>query len=145
MAVERLVWEIRRAFQDLSAAADRKLERLEIRARDRAFLEFLAREPAPISLSAIAQKYSVSRQHVHQTYHALSHPEWVEEVPDPDDRRAVLLRLSRTGRAMWKRIRTIDETLFSQMGSHLDSAKTVSATSLLQELRQQLAKEVEDA
>lgn len=139
--VEALVWEVRRSFQLLAAAADRELEGLGIRARDRAFLEFLVREQQPVSLSAIAQKFSVSRQHIHQTFKALSHPEWVEQVPDPHDRRTVLLRLSRRGRAMWEKIRALDQASFQRLGGRLDPEQVSSATSLLKELRRQAGRQ----
>jgi len=49
--LEQLVWELRRVFRELAAAADRELQTFGIQARERAFLEFLAREREPISLS----------------------------------------------------------------------------------------------
>ena len=97
--LETLTWELRRAFRDLAAAGDRALESLGIRTRDRALLEFLARESAPISLSELARKRSVSRQHIHQSLRRLSRPEWVHQRRDPIDHRNVLLSLSREGRA----------------------------------------------
>lgn len=136
--VERLIWELRRAFRDLAATADRELRPMGIQARDRALLEFLARESEPVSISALAEKHSVSRQHIHQTLRGLTQPGWVEEAADPADRRAVLLRLSRQGRALWERIRRVDEAFFAQLAGNLDANRVASAARLLQELRQQL-------
>src|SRR4051812_32712863 len=97
-SLEQLVWELRRASCELAAAADCELGGLGLQGGDRAFLELLAREAEPVSISDLARKYSVSRQHVHQMLRRPPHPDWVEEAPDPADRRAVRLRMSRKGR-----------------------------------------------
>jgi DNA-binding MarR family transcriptional regulator len=137
-ALERLIWELRRAFRDLAEAADRQLRVLGIQAADRAFLEFLAREQKPISLSELARKYSLSRQHVQQTLRRLPHPEWVEESADPDDRRTVLLRLSRKGQAAWKKIRMADREFLKQLNGRIPQERILSATELLKQLRREL-------
>src|SRR4051812_48472566 len=106
--VEELVWETRRLFRALSATADEALKPLHITASERALIEFLAREPRPISLAELARKRSVSRQHIHQSLHKLRNPAWIEKRPDPHDARSVLLQLTTQGRALWKQIRAID-------------------------------------
>jgi DNA-binding MarR family transcriptional regulator len=136
--LEQLIWELRRAFRELTAAADHELQLLGIEARDRAFLEFLARESEPISLSDLARKYSVSRQHIHQTLRRLPHPEWVEEIPDSADRRAIRLRLSRQGRACWDKVRVVDRALLERLGKRLSQERVVAATDLLRHLRREL-------
>ena len=47
--------------------------------------------------SAIAERLGVSRQAIHQSLRELINVELVELVPDPDDGRAKLARLSKTG------------------------------------------------
>ncbi|MBS1828790.1 MAG: MarR family transcriptional regulator [Acidobacteria bacterium] len=140
-AAENLVWEVRRAFRDLAAASGRELEPLGILPKERAFLEFLARETQPLSLSAIAQKYSVSRQHIQQTYRAIAAREWIEEVPDTEDRRTVCLKLSRKGHRIWLKIRAIDEAFFERLAASLPPAKVEAATLLLQQLRRHIQEE----
>jgi DNA-binding MarR family transcriptional regulator len=135
-SLEKLVWEIRRAFRELAAAADRELKELDLQVGDRAFLEFLAREPEPVSLSELARKHSVSRQHIHQTLRHLPHPEWVDEVPDSTDRRTIRVCLSRKGRAYWKRIRVVDREFLGQLAKKLSEERVVAATELLRQLRQ---------
>ncbi len=138
-SLEQFIWELRRAFRDLTAAADRELQPLGIQTGDRAFLEFLAREPKPISLSDLARKYSVSRQHIHQMLRRLPQPEWVEEIPDPADGRAIRLRLSRKGRACWERVRVLDRRFLDRLSERLSQERVAAATELLRQLRRELS------
>lgn len=137
-SLERLIWQMRRAVRELTALSDRELQRLGTQAGERALLELLARQTQPISLSHLAQKYSVSRQHIHQTLRRLPHPEWVEETEDPGDRRAVLLSLSRHGRKFWERIQKADAVLLKSLAARLPADRVVAATALLKHLRTQL-------
>jgi DNA-binding MarR family transcriptional regulator len=134
-ALEQLIWELRRTFRELAAAADLELRKIGIHAGDRAFLEFLARETEPISLSDLARKYSVTRQHIHQTLRNLPNPQWVEEVPDVADGRTVLLRLSPKGRATWSRIRDLDHAFLRRLAGRLSQERVAIATDLLRQLR----------
>jgi len=139
-SLEQLIWQLRRLFRDLAVAAERQLASFGLQTGDRAFLEFLARETNPISLSDLAKKYSVSRQHIHQTLRRLPHPEWVEEIPDPTDRRVVLLSLSRKGRSLWKRIEEVDQAFLQQLAQRAPEPRVVAATALLKQLRAELSR-----
>ena len=132
--VEDLIWEIRRLFRELSQAADDALAPLGINAAERALLEFLAREDAPVSLSYIARKRAVSRQHIHQTLSRLD-AKWVERMRDPDDARSVVLSLSPIGRAFWKRVRAADRQLLARLEKQIDAATTRAAVATLRKLR----------
>lgn len=143
-SLEELIWEMRRAFRELTAAADGELQVLGIQAGDRAFLEFLAKETEPISLSELARKYSVSRQHVHQTLRRFPHPEWIEEIPDSADRRAVGLLLSEKGRAYWEKIQVIDRAFLARVGQQLSQEGVVGATHLLRQFRSALRRKETD-
>ena len=136
-----LTWELRRAFRELAAAADLELEPLGISTRDRALLEFLARETAPITLSDLARRRSVSRQHIHQSLRRLPDPGWVEEVPDPGDGRNVLLSLSRKGRAFWARIQAGDQAYFARLAPHFQADDIQSAINTLAKLRMAIHEE----
>jgi DNA-binding MarR family transcriptional regulator len=142
-SLEELIWEIRRAFRELTVAADRELRALAIEAGDRAFLEFLARETEAVSLSELARKYSVSRQHIHQTLRRLPHPEWVEEIADSADRRIVRLQLSEQGRACWERIRAVDRAFLSLLAGRLPQERVEEAAGLLRQLRREIRPEKE--
>jgi DNA-binding MarR family transcriptional regulator len=138
-SLEHLLWELRRAFRELAVAADRELEATGIQTGDRAFLEFMAREPKPISLSDLARKYSVSRQHIHQSLQRLPNPGWVDQIPDSADGRTVLLRLSQKGRGQWRKIRQVDQAFLSRLASHLSEERLKAATELLRQLRRELS------
>lgn len=139
--LEAFTWELRRAFRELAAAADRELGPLGISARDRALLEFLAREPAPVTLSELARRRSVSRQHIHQSLRGLSDPGWVDEVTDPSDRRNVLLSLSRKGRAFWENIQTYDQAYFARLAPRFQAEEIRSAVQMLKKLREAIRNE----
>jgi DNA-binding MarR family transcriptional regulator len=132
--VEELIWEIRRLFRELSQAADHALEPLGINAAERALLEFLAREAAPVSLSEIARNRAVSRQHIHQTLARLD-PRWVVRTSVPGDSRSVALGLSAAGREFWKRIRAVDRQLIARLGKQVDRADAQAAAATLHKLR----------
>ena len=134
-SLEKLIWEVRRTFRDLTAAADRELEQLGIQSAGRALLEFLTKETEPVSLSDLARKYAVSRQHIHQTLRSLPDPEWVEELRDPGDRRSVRLRLSRKGRAFWTKVRAADRRLLERLARELSEDQVAASTDLLRKLR----------
>jgi DNA-binding MarR family transcriptional regulator len=137
-SLELLVWELRRTFRELAAAADRELQKIGIQAGDRAFLEFLTRETEPVSLSDLARKYSVTRQHIHQTLRRLPNPEWVDQVRDAGDGRTVLVRLSRKGRAAWNRIRDLDHAFLSRLAGRLSQESVSAAADLLRQIRHEL-------
>lgn len=136
--LESLIWELRRAFRDLAAAADRELLPLGIRAADRAFLEWIAREKGPVSLSDLARRRSVSRQYVHQCLKRLPDPAWVRTRPDPDDRRSLLLSLSPKGEELWKRVRAVDAAMLSRLGPALSRREAEAALGAIRRLRQAL-------
>jgi DNA-binding MarR family transcriptional regulator len=143
--LEQLIWELRRAFRDLTTAADRELQVLGIQTGDRAFLEFLARETQSVSLSDLARKYALSRQHMHQSLRRLPHPEWIEEIPDAADRRIVRLRLSRKGRAFWEKVRALDQSYLKRLAERLSQERVAGAADLLAQLRRELSPEKEIA
>lgn len=143
--VEELCWELRRSFRELAAAADRELSPLGITVSDRALLELLEREPRPISLSDLARKRSVSRQHIHQSLRRLPDPSWVIARPDPEDGRQLLLHLSPKGRAFWKRVRARDAAFFMRVATQLQAAETRTAVAALRQLRRVIGTKKERA
>lgn len=136
-ATEELVWEIRRLFRELGQAADAVLAPLGITAAERALLEFLAREREPITLSEIARKRSVSRQHVHQTLSRLNQ-EWIDRFADPSDARSISLSLSGKGRDFWRRIRVADGKLLERIERILPAKDARAATATLRKIREAL-------
>lgn len=141
--LEALCRDLRRSFRDLSQVTELELAPLGITASDRAILEFLARETAPVSLSELARRTSVSRQHVHQTIRRLQNPGWVESVAGPDDRRIVQLRLTREGRAFWKKVHAADRRFFSRFARRFRAEELRGALAALQKLRNELQSTLE--
>ena len=136
-AIEDLIWQVRRLFRELAQASDEALAPLGITAAERALLEFLAREDAPVSLSEIARKRAVSRQHIHQTLRRLD-PKWIDRSADPADARSVSVTLSKEGRALWKRIRAVDQRLLETLERRLPGKDVRAATLTLQRVRDAL-------
>jgi len=136
-AIEDLIWEIRRLFRELGQAADKALAPLGVTAAERALLEFLAKEEAPVTLSEIARKRTVSRQHIHQTLSRLD-PRWIDRSADPRDARSVFLSLSKEGRVLWKQVRRVDGRLLQRIGRQIDEKSVRAAISTLQEVRKVL-------
>jgi DNA-binding MarR family transcriptional regulator len=135
--IEDLIWEIRRLFRELGQAADKALAPLGVTAAERALLEFLAKEEAPVSLSEIARKRAVSRQHIHQTLSRLN-PRWVDRTDDPRDALSVFLSLTKEGRALWKQVRLVDGALLQRIEKQLDEKRVRAATATLQKVREDL-------
>lgn len=142
-AVEDLVWEVRRLFRELGQAADEALAPLGITAAERAFLEFLAKEKEPITLSEIARKRSVSRQHIHQTLSRLNQ-QWIDRSADPSDTRSVSLSLTAKGRALWRRIRVADGELLDRLERFLPAKEARAATATLRKVRDALKSRQEE-
>ena len=137
--LEALIWELRRTFRELTVAADRALEDLGIQAGDRALLEFLSKEEQPISLSDLARKYSVSRQHIHQGLSRLPDPGWIDRVQDSNDARTILVRLSRKGQSQWQKIQALDRRFLNRISQKLERREVEAATRLLRRIRQEIA------
>ena len=142
-ATEDLVWEVRRLFRELAQAADAALAPFGITAAERAFLEFLAKEEEPITLSEIARKRSVSRQHIHQTLSRLNQ-EWIDRSADPSDARSVSLSLSGKGRNFWSRIRVADGVLLERLERILSAKEARAATATLRKVREALKSQQEE-
>lgn len=136
-ATEDLVWEVRRLFRELGQAADAVLAPLGITAAERALLEFLAKEKEPITLSEIARKRSVSRQHIHQTLSRLNQ-EWIDRFADPSDARSISLSLSGEGRDFWSRILVADGELLARLERIVPAKEARAATATLRKIREAL-------
>jgi DNA-binding MarR family transcriptional regulator len=136
--IEGLVWETRRLFRALATVADEALKPLGITASDRALIEFLAKEPAAITLAELARKRAVSRQHIHQSLNRLRNPDWIERSADPRDARSVTLRLTAEGQSLWRQIREIDQRLLKRIARRADLANVTRATKTLRAIRKLL-------
>lgn len=142
--LESFLWELRRGFRELARAADLHLQPLGIQAGDRALLEFLSRAGTPLSISELARKASVSRQHIHQALKRLPDPGWVVARPDPADGRTQLLSLSPSGRAFWRKVRAKDAELLRRIQRDLPAARVRAGLEAMKTLRACLAVVIEE-
>jgi DNA-binding MarR family transcriptional regulator len=133
--LQSFTWELRRSFRDLAEAADAELQPLGLSVGDRALLEFLSREARPVSMAALARTYAVSRQHIQQSLRRPPMDAWVEEYTDPDDRRSVLITLNAKGRAVWKRIESVDGAFFDALAPAFTQEEIRQALQVLRKLR----------
>jgi DNA-binding MarR family transcriptional regulator len=140
---EDLIWEVRRLFRELGRAGDAALAPLGITASERALLEFLAKEQEPVTLSEIARKRAVSRQHIHQTLSRLNR-KWIDRRNDPSDARSLSLSLSKEGRAFWTRIREVDSELLQRLERQLAAKDVRAATATLRKVREALKSPEDD-
>ncbi len=136
--IEEFLWENRRVFRAAGAVADEALKPLRLDAAGRALLEFLAREEEPITLSELARKRAVSRQHIHQSLARLRNPDWVERLPDPADARSVRLRLSAEGKRFWAQVRAVDRQILQRLARRLNSDELARATATVRRVREAL-------
>jgi len=133
------VWELRRTFRELAAASDQSLEPLGITVGDRAVLEFLSRESAAASLSQLARKHSVSRQHVQQALRRLPDQAWIETSIDPKDARTLTVRLSPDGWRFWDKVQATEEDYFGPLAQSADAEEIRRAAEFLRGLRSEIA------
>lgn len=131
------------SFESWGQAADAALALRGISAAERALLEFRAKEKEPITLSEIARRRSVSRQHVHQTLSRLNQ-EWIDRSADPSDARSVSLSLAAEGRALWSRIRVADGELLDRLERFLPAKEARAATGTLRKVRDALKSRQEE-
>jgi DNA-binding MarR family transcriptional regulator len=137
-AVEELIWQTRRLFRALATIADAELAPLGLEASERALIEFLAREGKPVSISRLARRRSVSRQHVHQTLGRLKNPAWITRTTDPDDARSLLLSLSEEGEKLWSEIRAVDKKVLRRIAREVSPSAVANATRTLRRIRESL-------
>jgi DNA-binding MarR family transcriptional regulator len=132
-------WELRRVFHELASASDRSLAPLGITVGDRAVLEFLSRETAPISLSQLARKHSVSRQHIQQALRRLPDESWIQVSVDPNDARTLKVQLSPAGMSFWSKVQAFEEDCFGKLTESIDADELRCANEFLARLRKKIA------
>ncbi|MBU8978054.1 MULTISPECIES: MarR family transcriptional regulator [unclassified Lysobacter] len=70
-----------------------------------AVLRMLAGTATPLRAREIAQRLGVTAASLSDSLKALESKAWIEREPDPDDRRAATVRLTRSGRATVRQLR----------------------------------------
>ena len=102
-----VIWLIRRLFRAMAQVADGYLKAHGLSVAHSAVLEFLYPDEA-LSVPEIASRYQVTRQHVQVTVNALLQDGFLETRPNPRHKRSPLIALTRIGRDMFEKIRTIE-------------------------------------
>lgn len=108
-------------FRALAQKSSESLEQHGITAADRAVLEFLYPDLS-LSVPEIAERYQVTRQHVQVTVNTLLAAKLVTTRENPRHKRSPLIRLNKTGRALFDTVIAQDQqtikALFSGLSAH---------------------------
>lgn len=101
--IYELVWSTRRLFQQLRATSDELLEGTEIKASQRAVLEFLDQHQ-PQTVSNMAREKTVSRQHIQTLVNDLLSLKLVKSQENPAHKRSPLISMTGEGKKLFKKI-----------------------------------------
>jgi DNA-binding MarR family transcriptional regulator len=89
-------------------------------------------------VSVLAERAHVTKQAMAQIVGHLEEHGYVERVPDPDDRRAKLVRTTDRGRAVFAVAREFVKEVEARLEERMGQAKVRRLTTLLEELNQAL-------
>lgn len=125
----QITWLIRRLFRAMGKEADSYLEALGISAAERAVVEFLYPDNE-LSVPQIAERYSVSRQHVQVTVNALLGAGLLMEKQNPKHKRSPLITLNDSGRDLFSQVLKKDKDAIRRLFENVSEseARRVRAT-----------------
>ena len=112
----QVIWQVRRTFQRLRAASEAMLEQTGINTSQRAVLEFVQRS-APHTVSGIAQKMSVSRQHIQVLVNGLQEAGLVTTEENPAHKRSPLIIPTTAGSVLFRKIHDQEKALLDSLSS----------------------------
>ena len=113
-AAYEVTWLVRRLFRAMAGSADHYLRSLGISATDRAVMEFLYPDER-LSVPEIADRYSVSRQHVQVTVNQLLESELLQSGVNPRHKRSPLISLTEMGQGLFSQIQKKDAEILQQV------------------------------
>jgi len=113
-AAYEVTWLVRRLFRAMAGSADHYLRSLGISAADRAVMEFLHSDKQ-LSVPQIADRYSVSRQHVQVTVNQLLESKLLQSRINPRHKRSPLISLTEKGRGLYSQIQEKDAEILQQV------------------------------
>ena len=131
--VEAITREIRACFNRLRAIGDALHGDLGITSAMRAVMESLDAAGGQ-TVARIARSKSVSRQHVQVLANQLIERGFVESQPDPADRRAPRLSLTKAGRSTFAKMRTREQSVLSELGRALAKQDLDASLAMLEAL-----------
>ena len=118
--LKQVTLEIRRLFHRLASAAQTIHVGLEIHPPQRALLEDLLRNGEQ-TIPLMADKRSVSRQHILKTVNQLKEKELVEFRENPEHRRSFLVTLSASGKKLITRMTRKEDLVFQELAAEFKS------------------------
>lgn len=136
--VEQLMWQIRRAFQDMARLGDRLHADLGLTAAKRAVLEALHHGGAQ-TVPAIARSRNVSRQHIQQLADALVADGFAAFTENPAHRRSQLLSMTPKGSAAFEALRTREAAPVAQVAAALPPEQLKACCDVLVQFRETIA------
>ena len=136
--VEQLMWQIRRAFQDMARLGDRLHADLGLTAAKRTVLEALHHGGAQ-TVPAIARARNVSRQHIQQLADALVADGFAAFTENPAHRRSQLLSMTPKGSAAFSALRAREAAPVSEVAAALPAAQLKTCCETLIQFRDALA------
>lgn len=138
--LETLIDETRLLFHRLGAVADETHREDGISAGKRGVLFSLERL-GPSTVPALARLRPVSRQHIQMLVNPLAAEGRIELTDNPAHARSKLVRLTRDGRTLVRRMRRREEAVLSRLSRRLSKERLETAIAVLRELRGLLEEE----
>ncbi len=117
----KVTWLVRRLFRAMTAMADEYLRDAGLSAADRAVMESLFPHESR-TVPAIARHYEVSRQHIQATTNRLLDQGLLRCEDNPRHKRSPLLRLSRSGREVFRELRRREGALLDEVFADVEIA-----------------------
>jgi len=140
--VELLTREIRACFNRLRTIGDGLHGDAGLTTAQRAVLETLT-EQSRQTVPQIARSKRVSRQHIQTLVNALAQAGLVATIPNPDDRRSPLVRLTVSGELAYRAIRRREADAFDNLTRALSGCDLDAALNTLAALRAALDLQVQ--
>ena len=137
-ALYGLIREVRRSFQELADLGDKLHADRKITSAQRALLEELF-DAGESTVPRIAERKTVSRQHIQKVADGLIARGLVETHPNPAHKRSVLVALTARGKTVFTEMRRDESALLKQLGSAFRQEELQSASETLAKLREQIA------
>lgn len=129
----KVTWLIRRLFRAMNDMADDYLRDAGLTAADRAIMEALFPHDRR-TVPDIARHYDVSRQHVQATINHLLDQGLVRAEANPRHKRSPLLRLSRSGLDVFRKLRNREGALLDAVFADIEIADVAVTRRTLEKL-----------
>lgn len=139
----QLTWKVRRLFKLLAGVSDIYLNKMGLRAQERAVIEHL-HNWGDSSVPQIARLFYVSRQNIQMRVNALLDKGLVEKVPNPAHQRSVLLSLTQKGKELFGEIQKIECDLIEDLFEGISDDEAHAANITLGQLADNLTKKLSE-